>query len=147
MTSRARDRTHHAVNEPGDIRGRRIFKSGAAFEPNRRSRRSTPVRSLSSGCAACDRTRRLAYAAAVRSGSTGFDWRASWIREIRQASLARSGSSLDELTLVEQLGNIGSEVGRASRAKAQGNEQRLAGALDRALELFDLTLADARCPS
>ena len=49
-----------------------------------------------------------------------------------------------ELTLMEQLGNIGSEVGRATRAKAQGNEQRLAGALDRALELFDLTLADAR---
>jgi hypothetical protein len=49
-----------------------------------------------------------------------------------------------ELTLMEQFGNIGSEVGRASRAKAQGNEQRLAGALDRALELFDLTLADPR---
>jgi len=28
-----------------------------------------------------------------------------------------------ELTLMEQLGNIGSEVGRATRAKAQGNEQ------------------------
>ena len=45
---------------------------------------------------------------------------------------------------MEQLTNIGSEVGRAARAKSQGNEQRLAGALDRALELFDLTLADAR---
>ena len=49
-----------------------------------------------------------------------------------------------ELTLMEQLANIGAEVGRATRAKAQGNEQRLAGALDRALELFDLTLADNR---
>jgi hypothetical protein len=49
-----------------------------------------------------------------------------------------------ELTLMEQLGNIGSEVGRAARAKTQGNDQRLAGALDRALELFDLTLADGR---
>ena len=49
-----------------------------------------------------------------------------------------------ELTLMEQLGNIGSEVGRATRAKSQGNDQRLAGALDRALELFDLTLADNR---
>jgi len=49
-----------------------------------------------------------------------------------------------ELTLMEQFANIGSEVGRATRAKAQGNEQRLAGALDRALELFDLTLADNR---
>jgi hypothetical protein len=49
-----------------------------------------------------------------------------------------------EMTLMEQLGNIGSEVGRATRAKSQGNEQRLAGAIDRALELFDLTLADNR---
>jgi hypothetical protein len=49
-----------------------------------------------------------------------------------------------ELTLMEQLGNLGSEVGRASRAKAQGNEQRFMGAFDRALELFDLTLADVR---
>lgn len=49
-----------------------------------------------------------------------------------------------ELTLMEQLANIGSEVGRATRAKSQDNEQRLAGALDRALELFDLTLADNR---
>jgi hypothetical protein len=50
----------------------------------------------------------------------------------------------NELTLMEQLANIGSEVGRATRAKSQGNEQRLAGVLDRALELFDLTLADDR---
>lgn len=49
-----------------------------------------------------------------------------------------------ELTLLEQLGNVGSEVGRASRAKALGNEGRFAAALDRALELFDLTLADER---
>lgn len=48
------------------------------------------------------------------------------------------------LTLVEQLANIGSEVGRASRAKGAGNEGRLARALDRCLELFDLTLADHR---
>lgn len=49
-----------------------------------------------------------------------------------------------QLTLMEQLGNIGSEVGRASRARSQGNQDRFAGALDRALELFDLTLADDR---
>lgn len=48
------------------------------------------------------------------------------------------------LSLVEQLGNIGSEVGRAIRAKAQGNAERLQGALDRALELFDLTVNDDR---
>ncbi len=49
-----------------------------------------------------------------------------------------------ELSLMEQLANIGSEVGRATRAKALGNEARFASALDRALELFDLTLADER---
>ncbi len=45
---------------------------------------------------------------------------------------------------MEQLANIGSEVGRAARARAQGNEQRLAAALEGALELFDLTLEDPR---
>jgi hypothetical protein len=30
-----------------------------------------------------------------------------------------------ELTLMEQLGNIGSDVGRASRAKSQGNGERI----------------------
>jgi hypothetical protein len=49
-----------------------------------------------------------------------------------------------ELSLMEQLGNIGSEVGRASRVHAQANEARFVPALDRALELFDLTLADER---
>jgi hypothetical protein len=48
------------------------------------------------------------------------------------------------LTLSEQLANVGSEVGRAARAKAVGNAQRSIAALDRALELFDLTLADPR---
>lgn len=48
-----------------------------------------------------------------------------------------------EFSLAEQLGNIGSEVGRASRW--QGRDQKLfEGAVDRALELFDLTLADDR---
>lgn len=49
-----------------------------------------------------------------------------------------------ELSLLEQLANIGSEVGRATRAKSLGNQERLANALDRCLELFDLTLADDR---
>jgi hypothetical protein len=49
-----------------------------------------------------------------------------------------------DLTLLEQLANIGSEVGRATRAKSHNNEQRLASALDRCLELFDLTIADER---
>jgi hypothetical protein len=49
-----------------------------------------------------------------------------------------------ELSLMEQLANIGSEVGRAARARSTGNEQRVDAALDRALELFDLTIADER---
>jgi hypothetical protein len=49
-----------------------------------------------------------------------------------------------ELSLMEQLANIGSEVGRASRAKAASNDERLANAMDRCLELFDLTIADDR---
>jgi hypothetical protein len=40
--------------------------------------------------------------------------------------------------------NIGSDVGRAARAKELGNAERLEHALDRAPELFDLTLADER---
>lgn len=48
------------------------------------------------------------------------------------------------LTLSEQLANVGSEIGRAMRAKAQGNPQRSIAALERALELFDMTLADDR---
>lgn len=48
------------------------------------------------------------------------------------------------MSLMDQLANIGSEVGRAARARTLGNEARVAPALDRALELFDLTLADDR---
>jgi len=45
---------------------------------------------------------------------------------------------------MEQLGNLGTEVGRAARAKEAGNETRAMNALWRALELFDLTIADER---
>lgn len=48
------------------------------------------------------------------------------------------------LTLTQQLGNVGSEVERAIRAYAQGRADRLEHALDRALELFDLTATDRR---
>lgn len=47
------------------------------------------------------------------------------------------------LSLLEQLGNIGSEVSRARRWQTK-NEKLFAGAVDRALELFDLTLRDPR---
>lgn len=48
------------------------------------------------------------------------------------------------LSLMEQLGNVGSEVERALRARAQGKPERAERALDRALELFDLTATDPR---
>ncbi|MGH7141075.1 MAG: hypothetical protein ACREGH_00365 [Minisyncoccia bacterium] len=54
-----------------------------------------------------------------------------------------AGGKWGELSLMEQLGNIGSEVGRA--AKWQGRDEKIFnGAAERALELFDLTLEDER---
>lgn len=48
-----------------------------------------------------------------------------------------------ELSLAKQIGNIGSEVSRAARW--QGKDENLfMGAVERALELFDLTLSDSR---
>ncbi len=47
-------------------------------------------------------------------------------------------------SLLEQLANVGSEVDRTIRAHAAGNATRFDSALQRALELFDLTAADAR---
>jgi len=44
-----------------------------------------------------------------------------------------------QLTLSEQMGNIGSEVGRAINAKRNGKTARMDGAIDRALDLFDAT--------
>jgi hypothetical protein len=46
------------------------------------------------------------------------------------------------LPLAEQLGNVGSEVNRAIRAR--GDQKRFDGAIFRALELLDLTLSDPR---
>lgn len=47
-------------------------------------------------------------------------------------------------SLMGQLANVGSEVERTIRAHATGNASRFDSALARALELFDLTAADAR---
>lgn len=47
------------------------------------------------------------------------------------------------LTLMQQLGNIGSEVARAAQFQNK-NKVSFDGATDRALELFDLTLSDNR---
>lgn len=49
-----------------------------------------------------------------------------------------------QLSLDAQLANIGSEVGRAARSRSHPDEERFRNALDRALALFDLTLADDR---
>lgn len=49
-----------------------------------------------------------------------------------------------ELSLVAQMANIGSEVGRAAKWKEAGKSGRAEAAACRALELFDLTLADPK---
>jgi len=46
----------------------------------------------------------------------------------------------NELSFAEKMWNIWSEVSRALRAKENNNQARLDWALDRMLELFDLTL-------
>lgn len=43
------------------------------------------------------------------------------------------------LTLFEQMGNIGAEVGRALLAKRRGDEANLSGAFARGLDLLDAT--------
>ena len=48
------------------------------------------------------------------------------------------------LSLLEQMANIGSEVDRVFRAAEQGRTERRDQALNRALELFDLTANDGR---
>ena len=48
------------------------------------------------------------------------------------------------MPLMVQLGNVGSEVERALRAHEGAKQERFERALDRALELFDLTANDAR---
>ena len=49
-----------------------------------------------------------------------------------------------ELSLTEQLGNIGSEYNRAITAKRKGDQERYENACDRALELCELTIDDQR---
>ena len=49
-----------------------------------------------------------------------------------------------ELSLAEQLGNIGSEYNRAIAAKRKGDQQRYQNACDRTLELCELTIDDQR---
>lgn len=49
-----------------------------------------------------------------------------------------------ELSLAEQMGNIGSEIGRAVKRKQRGESTEADKAVERALELFDLTMSDSR---
>jgi len=54
-----------------------------------------------------------------------------------------------QLDIFEQMGNIGSEVGRAINARRTGREERVDGAIERALDLFSATteqLAKERSP-
>lgn len=60
---------------------------------------------------------------------------------IQHQQLASGGWS--RLSLAEQLGNIGSEVSRVLRWREK-DEKLFNNAVERALELFDLTLDDAR---
>ena len=46
--------------------------------------------------------------------------------------------------LVEQLAHVGSEIERAMRWRAKGNAEYARRAIERALELLDLTIADVR---
>jgi hypothetical protein len=49
-----------------------------------------------------------------------------------------------QMTLAEQLGNIGSDYERALRWKTKGNQKMVDGALTRILEQVDLSLSDPR---
>jgi len=49
-----------------------------------------------------------------------------------------------QLSLCEQLGNIGSEISRAINWKNKGNQEHMVKALERGLELFDLTISDPK---
>ena len=48
------------------------------------------------------------------------------------------------MSLMEQLGNAGSEVSRALQARGKGRADRERSALNRFLDLIDLTIADPR---
>ena len=54
-----------------------------------------------------------------------------------------AGGRWQQLSLVEQLANVGSEVGRMLRWRDR-DEHRMTRAFERALELLDLTLTDPR---
>ena len=48
------------------------------------------------------------------------------------------------MSLSEQLGNVGSEIGRAANWQRKNNQIQRDKALDRAFDLLDLTISDKR---
>lgn len=51
-----------------------------------------------------------------------------------------AGGRWENMSLAEQMGNIGSEISRVIRWKDKGRPDRMQGALERALELIDLSI-------
>ena len=64
------------------------------------------------------------------------------MKNVVHSRLADTG--WEKLSLLEQMGNIGSEVSRALSARERGRETRAEAAAIRTLEPFDLTLADPK---
>lgn len=58
--------------------------------------------------------------------------------EFQHKGLADGGWA--EIPFNLQMGNIGSEVSRSLKWKEKGNEKRMNASIDRALELFDLSM-------
>jgi hypothetical protein len=69
------------------------------------------------------------------------------VSKITVAELAKMSDSYQidrkkwaHMNILQQMGNIGSEVGRAISAKRCGDKERTIGAIARALDLFDATI-------
>ena len=58
-----------------------------------------------------------------------------------------AGGRWQQLSFLEHMANIGSEVERSLNWKTKGNAPYFQKASDRALELIDLTLASVKTPS
>ena len=68
------------------------------------------------------------------------------IEELKEvANYQVDRASWVKLDIFEQMGNIGSEVGRAIKAHRSGNAKREQGAFDRALDLMDATVYSLVC--
>jgi len=65
------------------------------------------------------------------------------VTEIVRQHRELAGGRWERLSLIEQLANVGSEVGRMLRWRGR-DDRLMAGAFERALELLDLTLGDRR---